>query len=348
MKSGKIDFLDYLKTSSGEITNELTTYLSLWKEEQGKSTQELQDLLHHFSSSIFGGKMLRGTLVKLGYELVNDHSSKKILQSAAAYEVIHTALITHDDIIDQSQTRRGKTALHLMNEDKHYGLSQAICLGDMGIILANRMISESNFPENVKIKALTNFLQVISDTLVGEMLDVHASHEGNRTEEQVLQIHEKKTAMYTIIGPLSLGAILGGADEPFLKNIYEFGKPLGVAFQLYDDILGIFAKENTVGKSITSDIEENKSTLLIVYAQQHATAQQQNILKNYYGKKNITVSQQRQIKKVFEETGAYLYSKEKIQSFIAQAKTRIPAITKDEKKQLLLSHLSEVIIDRKK
>lgn len=348
MKSGKIDFLNYLKTSSGDITGELNTYLSIWINEQRKSAYELENLLQHFSSSVFGGKMIRGTLVKLGYELASNQSSKKILQPAAAYEIIHTALITHDDIIDQSQTRRGKTAIHLIHQDKHYGLSQTICLGDMGIILANKLITESNFPENVKLKALTNFLQVISETLVGEMLDIQASYSGNRNEKQILQIHEKKTALYTIIGPLSLGALLGGADDQFLKKIHEFGKPLGIAYQLYDDILGVFSQEDIVGKSITSDIEENKSTLLIVYAQQHATGHAQNILKKYYGKKNITDSQQMQIKKIFEETGAYSYSMGKIQSFISQAKKSIPAITKDEKKQLLLSHLTEVIINRKK
>lgn len=348
MKSSKMDFQEYLKISSGEIENELTSYLSRWKKDYEKSTPELKEPMNQFISRIFGGKMLRGTLVKLGYELAVKNPTGSILKPAAAYEIIHTALLTHDDIIDQSPVRRDKPALHVIHRDLQYGLSQAICLGDLGFFLASRLLSESDFSDNKKMKAIDNFLRIITDTILGEMLDIKASHSLNRTEKQILQIQEKKTAQYTIIGPLSLGAILAGATDSFLKLIKEFGSPLGIAYQIHDDILGIFADEKIVGKPVISDIKENKSTLLIVYALKHASKQQLAILKKYYGKKNITSSAHTQIKQVIEETGSLAYSKEKIALLCTQAKAIIPKLTKDKSRQLLLMQMADVIITRKK
>jgi geranylgeranyl pyrophosphate synthase len=348
VKAATSDFQEYLQSSSGEIKKELTSYLSLWEEKTIKSSPDLQQPLNQFISRTFGGKMLRGTLVKLGYELITNTSAHSILKPACAYEIIHTALLTHDDIIDQSSMRRGQPALHLLQKDKHYGISLALCLGDLGLLLATNMVSESDFPEKEKMKALNNFLQIITDTVLGEMLDVKASHSITRTEKQILQIHEKKTAQYTITGPLSLGAILAGASDTQLRYINEFGKPLGIAYQLHDDLLGIFADKKVVGKSVTSDIEENKSTLLIVYAQQHATEKQQEIIKKYYGKKNITADQHEQIKKVFENSGALSYSREKIASLSRQAKAIVPEITNDKKSQLLLLQLADLATTREK
>jgi geranylgeranyl diphosphate synthase type I len=343
----KTDFKTYLKSASKEIEKELTTYSHQWNKKIVTVFPDLKDLNKQFTNSFLGGKILRGTLVKLGYDLVQTKHTNAIFKPAAAFEILHTALLIHDDIIDQNPTRRGKPSVHL-HPDQHYGISQAICLGDLGIAFAHKLISENDFPTVRKNKALTFFSQILAETILGEMLDVASAHANNRTEKQILQIHKMKTANYTIVGPLTLGAILGGASDELLNTIKQFGEPLGIAYQIQDDLLGIFGDEKILGKSTTSDIEENKSTLLITYALKHAKEQQKTILNNYYGKNKITKSQHKMIQKVFIDTGAVNYSKNKIKKLTNQTKSFIPQLSKNKTKQNLLGELADLVIERKK
>ena len=340
------DFSTYLKESAQEIEKELIFITEQWNNEIGERLPALKELNENFTDGFMGGKMLRGTLVKLGYELVKKKSNPAILQPAAAFEILHTAFLIHDDIIDQSLTRRGKPTMHIHNGQGHYGIAQAICQGDLGFSLATKLLSESNFPKNHKARALATFLQIKTDTILGEMLDIEPSQ--NRDEKLVNTIHLLKTAHYTIVGPMTVGAILGGADDVFLKKLTQFGKPLGIAFQIQDDLLGIYGDEDHIGKSVTSDIEENKTTLLLTYSLENGTNEQKEILKNYYGKKNITKEQLEMIKNVFEETGARKYSQQKAQEHSEKAKELIPQLSNEKEKQQLLTQLADILIARGK
>lgn len=342
----KTDFKTYLRKTSEEIEQELRNFSQDWKRTISSQSPELKEPHKRFTESLFGGKMLRGTLVKLGYELMQTKTNQAILKPAAAFEILHTALLIHDDIIDQSPLRRGKPAVHIMNSEPHYGISQAICLGDIGITTAIKFITESDFPEKLKITALNFFLQTITLTITGEMLDIASPHSKQRNEGQVLQIQKMKTAQYTIIGPLSLGAIFGGASNELLKAIKKFGENLGIAYQIQDDILGVFGNEKTIGKSTTSDIEENKSTLLLTYSKTHATEEQKKIIKQYYGEKGITKTQHAKIKTVFRDTGALTYAQIKIESYTKKAKQTISLLTKRQREEILLTQLADLLAKR--
>ena len=336
-------FKTYLHQSIHEIQQELTHVAKDLDKQIAHDFPELRQLHTRFTDSFFGGKMLRGTLVRLGYELLQQEPSHAIFKAAAAYEILHTSLLIHDDIIDKSPLRRGKPTLHRMEKNKHYGISQSLCLGDLGLMHACKLISESDFPSSRKQKALQFFLTTVTQTILGEMLDVHSAYISSRTEEQVLTIHRTKTAYYTIGGPLAVGALLGGASDSFVQTLEQFGEYLGIAFQIRDDILGVFGDKTAIGKSTTSDIEENKSTLLIIYSMKHATNEQKNILKRYYGKKGITQKEHEIIKQIFRDAGALAYSQNKIATYLSQAKVRIPSLTKSKDKQVLLSNLADFI-----
>lgn len=153
-----------------------------------------------------------------------------ILRVAAAYEIFHTAILVHDDIIDQSPLRRGKPSLYQALGGKHYGISQAVSLADFGFFLSFKIISEADFSEDVKIKALGLFSQVMMDTTWGEMLDLE------KTDPRVVM--KLKTARYSVAGPLQLGAVLAGAGGgKLLGKLGRLGENLGIAFQIQDDIL---------------------------------------------------------------------------------------------------------------
>lgn len=338
-------FRDYLRISAGKIEKELKIIANTQSKSTDKEFSEIIALQKSFTNFWFGGKMLRGTLVRLGYELVNKQSTETIFRPAAAVEILHTALLIHDDIIDKSPTRRGKPSFHI-HTNHHYGISQAICMGDIGIALGGKLISSSQFPAEEKNQALQYFLEMINKTIVGEMMDVQSAQETNRTDNQVLQIHKLKTANYTIVGPLTLGAILAGAPKEYIKKIERFAEPLGIAYQIQDDILGIFGDEKKIGKSTISDIEENKSTLLITHALQQATETQQELLRSYYGKKGITPTQQEEIKQIIMQTGALAYSQKMVSQLTMQAKEEISFLSQDEENKQLLTHLCDILLER--
>ncbi len=230
-----MDFAEYLKSTAKKIDKEVNKILRKQLKEAKKTDKKLVPLIKAFISSCQGGKGIRGALVKLGYEIathlpgVKAHLGGEVIRVAAAYEIFHTAILIHDDIIDRSPIRRGKPSLYKELGGNHYGVSQAISVGDYGFFLAFKIISESSFPPDRKIQALELFSKVMMDTTWGEMLDLE------ETDPKVVM--QLKTACYTISGPLQTGAVLAGAEEKLISTLGKFGGNIGMAFQIKDDIL---------------------------------------------------------------------------------------------------------------
>lgn len=226
-----MDFKKYLKQNAKRLDREVTNALSKWVKEAGRVDKSLVPLAKAFARVCKGGKGIRGMLVKLGYEVqMSNHKSKStedILKVGAAYEIFHSAILTHDDIIDKSAIRRGKKALY-----KVVGKEQAITLADLGFFLATKLISETDFEDDKKNEAISFFAKTMMETALGQMLDIKKG--------DVLKVMKFKTARYTISGPLQLGAILAGANK-YGRNILDLmgslGEDLGIAFQIQDDIL---------------------------------------------------------------------------------------------------------------
>lgn len=343
-----MDFQSFLRTTAQEINEETEKFFTDWMLEVGKVSPKLLPLNQAFIDSCDGGKRLRGALVKLGYELAHGSTDPEILKPASAFEIFQTAILIHDDIIDQSPTRRCKPTLYKALGGDHYGISQSISLGDIGFFLAEKLITGSDFPDDRKNKALAFFIKMMLDTALGEVLDVELPHQKSITEEDILTVFRLKTARYTIVGPLCLGAILGGADEELLFRLGEFGESLGIAFQIQDDILGVFGDEKVIGKSVASDIEEGKSTLLYLYALKHGDSQQREVLEKYYGRGKIGEKEHEQIKEVFKSTGALDSSCSLGLKYVVQAKKIIREMAiKPEPKKLLLE-LADFLVNREK
>lgn len=344
-----VDFKSYLSSAAREIDSTLEGYFVEQINRSQKASSKLTHLTQKFAESCKGGKRIRGGLVKLGFELSSKEQNPEILVVAAAIEILQTGLLVHDDIIDLSETRRGKPTLYKTLGGDHYGISQAICLGDAAFFLSQELIADSNFPEDRKNKAIRFFINSMLKTVTGEMLDVEIpAQKSFPTKEDILTIMHLKTAHYTFIGPLQLGAVLGGANEELLEKLEEFGKNLGLAFQIQDDILGVFGTEQELGKSVTSDIEESKVTLLILKALENADQNQKDILEKLYGKGKISVHEHKQIKQVFINTGALDYSKEMELDYINVAKKLIPDLTSDRHMNELLLQMADFLIKRSK
>lgn len=220
-----------MKETAKKLDREVGKILQEELKKAEKTDKKLVPLLAAFIKSCRGGKGIRGTLVILGYQLIRQASNKEIYQIAAAYEILHSAILVHDDIIDQSSRRRNGPSLYQALGGSHYGVSQAISLADYGFFLSFKLISESNFPAEKKISALELFSKVLMNTSLGEMLDLEIT--------DPLTVMRLKTACYTIAGPLQIGAILAGADKKSIKVLGEFGENLGIAYQIRDDVLDL-------------------------------------------------------------------------------------------------------------
>lgn len=340
-------FLQYLKGLVTEIDQGVNLFLDESIEEVEKNTPKLLHLARLFQQSCKGGKRLRGSLVVLGYELAGAKFTGEILKPAAAFEIFQTAILAHDDIMDLSPIRRGKPTFYRQLGGNHYAISQTITMGDLGFFYALKLLNESDFPDARKNLATRYFVDSMLKTGLGQMLDVELSSKDYPIEEKdALKISHYKTAHYTIIGPLSVGAILGGADNKLLGGIEEFGKNLGIAFQIQDDILGVFGSEKDLGKSVTSDIEEGKATLLVIYALGHAKESEKKYLQRVYGKRKLNKKDLKKVKEIFISSGALDFSKGKAVEYVRKAKEAIPLITKDKKYQNLLNELADFLIMR--
>lgn len=344
-----MNFKKYLASNALEINQEIENCLNAWILDVSRVDKQLTDVAKLFVDRNFGGKVLRGCLVLLGYRLTGKKYTKEILKPAVAIEIFQTSVLAHDDIVDLSPTRRGKPTIYKALGGDHYAISQTICLGDIGFFLGLKLISDSRFDPRFRTAAVTAFCNMMINTGLGEMLDVELPRlKTGKTEKAVLTIHKLKTSYYTIIYPMTIGALLGGASQALIKHFEVFGENLGIAFQIQDDILGVFGDEKQLGKSVTSDIEEGKNTLLITFALKHASPEQKKILDKYYGKGHIDASGHDLIKKVFEETGSLDYSKKQAKKYVEKAKGVIPHITQDSSLRELLEQFSDFLISRQK
>ncbi len=185
--------------------------------------------------SLRKAKRIRPILVAYGYFLAGGKNKKAILQTSIFIELIHNYLLIHDDIIDKDTMRRGGKSLHLL-----YGSDMATVAGDIASALGYGILTSSPFPQKNKIQALEKLNSTLYSTGYGQMLEL-ALREGIKsgkkaTDAEVLEIYRQKTAFYTLVTPLQIGALLAGAPEPFLEKIEKFALPLGIAFQIRDDL----------------------------------------------------------------------------------------------------------------
>ena len=343
-----MDFKKYLKIEAEKVEAREKKHLQIW---QAWISEKIPTLLPHakaFSISCIGGKKLRGILISLGFE-IGEGKGVGIVDIAAAYEILHTAILAHDDVIDQSPIRRAKPSLYIELGGGHHGISQTISLGDLGFFLATKIISQSKFDDKLKSKALEYVSKTMMDTALGEMLDVELPFLGKeRQQKDVLSIMKYKTARYTISSPLQLGAILSGAEKDLIDKLGAFGENLGIAFQIQDDILGVFGQEKELGKSNKSDIEEGKNTILIIEAIKNADKAQMKVLGKYYGKGKLSDEGLERVRDVFIKTKALEYAQKVASEYINEAKLYIPKITENKKLREKLEKIAEYLIERKR
>ncbi len=349
---------DHLDSLKNKVDEELKVFFDnkIKQIKNQKKPDELLEMTENVKDFILrSGKRIRPILFYCGYIIAGGKDREKILKAAISVELIHSFLLIHDDIIDQDNFRHGGLSMHCSYKNKyknknknskHFEISMAIIVGDLAYNFGYEILAESNFSSDLKIKTIRKMNQIISNTASGEAADVELSVNSNFDTDKIIEMQKYKTAKYTIEGPLHLGAVLAGADEKFLKNISKFAIPLGIAFQIQDDIIGVFGDEQKIGKPVGSDIEEGKKTLLIAKAIEQADNEQKEILINLLGNAKINLKEIEKVREIIIKTGSLEHSQKIAGELIKTSKKRLEEMKILSQHQGFLNDLADFIVGR--
>lgn len=291
-----------------------------------------------------GGKRIRPLFAWAGYlahpaAAETAESPAAIVQAISALELIQACALVHDDIIDSSDTRRGNPTVHRRAEADHgaagwlgdgaeFGRSLAILVGDLALAWADDMFLCSGVNPAALARAVPVWRAMRTEVIAGQMLDICLEASGSNEEAKAMEVNELKTAAYTIKRPLQLGAALAGAPSDVTAHLGEYGHNIGIAFQLRDDLLGVFGDPRVTGKPAGDDLKEGKRTVLVCRALSSATEQQAAQLEAGLGA-DLSAEQVRHLSDLIRQTGAPAEIEEMIAALVEQgfAAVDVPAIT---------------------
>jgi geranylgeranyl diphosphate synthase type II len=294
----------------------LTPFFTQLTENARRISPHYETLLEDVQKlSIAGGKRLRSYMTLLTYEAFSKKSPGTILPAAAAAELLHMAMLVHDDMIDRDDIRYGiknVTGEYLIHYEelikdgsdrRHYANSAAILAGDLLISEAYILITETKTNPAAIVAVQRLIAKAMFHVIAGELLDTEASFRGKDAADPLV-IAEEKTASYSFVTPFLIGATLAGASSAQQEILQKLGEQLGIGYQLRDDLLGVFGDETQTGKSTDSDIKEGKRTLLIEAFTTYATAVQQSEFSSLFGRQDISRKEIDRVKTLLIESGA--------------------------------------------
>lgn len=275
------------------------------------------------------GKRVRPSLFLIGYLGFAKKAPPGLYRSAVSLELLHDFMLVHDDIIDKSDTRRGKPSMHEMlnrylsphKDIKFNGQDLTIVIGDVMFALALCAFLSVKEAAVRKENALKKLIEAAVYTGSGELIELLAGIKDidKITKQDIYKIYDFKTANYTFASPLTMGATLAGAAKNQIKMLFDYGIYLGRAFQIKDDYLGIFGSMSKIGKSNFSDLKESKRTILVWYAYQNSDANDKLKIKRILSKRDLHRNDLLKMREILTSCGTIEYIKKEIRKLIEKA-----------------------------
>jgi geranylgeranyl diphosphate synthase type I len=266
-----------------------------------------------------GGKRLRPLFAYAGHKAAGKPVGPAEIKAFASLELLQACALIHDDLMDASDTRRGKPAIHRRFENLHqeqalaglseqFGAAAAILLGDLALVQSDQMLHTSGITSDQLLDALVVHDEMRIELMAGQYLDVREAGEKSHNVERSLRIARFKSGKYSIERPLHLGATIALRDvsvrTPLTWRLSEYGLPLGEAFQLRDDLLGIFGNPAVTGKPAGDDLREGKRTVLMAMAMERTTDAGRGELATYLGKPDLSTEIVQKLCDIITECGA--------------------------------------------
>lgn len=269
-----------------------------------------------------GGKRMRPTLLLLAHQLFKA-DLQQALSPALAVEVFHNFTLLHDDIMDDAPLRRGKQTVH-----EKWNPNVAILSGDTMLVQAYQLVGAA--PPKVLKSVLDVFSQTALEVCEGQQYDMDFETRNDVTIEEYVQMIEYKTAVL-LAGALKIGALTGGATTQEADHLYEFGRNIGIAFQLKDDLLDVFGDQDKFGKQVGGDILSNKKTYLYLKSLADAKGTQKAALKHWFSSKEFDAEEKMlAVKSIYTELQIERQTKEKMQAYYEVAMKHLSAIPGDK------------------
>jgi geranylgeranyl diphosphate synthase type I len=300
------------------------------------------------------GKRVRPILFVVGYLGFARKAAPRLYTSALSIELLHDFMLVHDDIIDKADTRRNRPSMHRMLDNylkdfkdiKFNGQDLTIVVGD--IIYAMSIRAFLSIKENMerKERALKKFIEAAIYTGSGEFLELMYSINdiAKISRESIYKVYDYKTAYYTFASPLATGAILAGASQKQVNILSDYGLHLGRAFQIKDDILGMFSEENKIGKSSLTDLKEAKKTLLIWHAYNNADTKDKSMIRRILSKKNITSDDLLVMRKAIVKSKSLIYAQKEIASLLKKSQSIISSSRMKPQYKISLHNYAQEIL----
>jgi geranylgeranyl diphosphate synthase type I len=322
---------------AGRVRDAVDTELHRFLDARRRALPESELLISEIGRLVdAGGKRLRPAFCYWGYRAAGGPHGVEIVRASASLELLHTFAIVHDDIMDDSDERRGVPTVHV-----RYGTGTAILAGDLALVLADALFFDAGFEPSVSLEAFEAYSLMRQEVIAGEFLDLVAGEAPSVSEEEARRIAVLKSGRYSIEKPLVIGACLAGADTDLLKGLSRFGDPLGEAFQLRDDLLGAFGERASVGKPVDSDIREGKRHVLYAKAMAALSGPEREFMARRWGQReDLTDDEVEHLRSLLDTSGARAATEHLLNRRVAAAAQRLAALPIDEEVRAALGTLA--------
>jgi geranylgeranyl diphosphate synthase type I len=303
---------------------------------------EVVDRLERFT--LDGGKRMRPMFAWWGWRAAGGpdrgDAAEAALRAASALELIQACALIHDDVMDGSALRRGRPAVHVAFADEHrdrgwhgapdrYGHSLAVLAGDLALVWADDMLDAAGLGAAARARARAPWWAMRTEMMAGQFLDVRASAAADASECTALRVDRLKTAAYSVERPLHFGAALAGGDDRLVRALRGYGADVGTAFQLRDDLLGVFGDPAVTGKPVGDDLREGKRTLLLAVgvrrAREQGDAAAGELLRSAVGDPGLSGGGAEAVRSALDRLGARAEVEERLHGLLRQGLRRIDA-----------------------
>jgi geranylgeranyl diphosphate synthase type I len=328
--------LDRLRAAVSEA---LATFLDGQREVLAAMDPTLVPVVDEVRALAEGGKRLRPAFAYWGWRGASGgvgEDDAAVLRAVAALEFVHASALVHDDVMDGARTRRGRPATHVGFAARHggaelagdgdaFGTGAAILVGDLALVWSDELLGGSGLSPESLTRARAVWDTMRTEVTAGQYLDLLRAAGGLPGPQGALTVARYKSAGYTVQRPLQLGAAIAGAGTQVTEACTAIGLPLGEAFQLRDDVLGVFGDPAVTGKSADDDLREGKQTLLIALAEEEADDRGRALLRDLLGNAEAGPEEFDALRRLLETTGAHARVEERITEQTARARAAIAA-----------------------
>jgi geranylgeranyl diphosphate synthase type I len=352
------DFTALLDSYQQRLESELGMYLeahAVSAARYGGATRELTDPLRDFVAR--GGKRLRPALVHFAYRAAGG-TGERTLPVEMAVELLHTYLLIHDDIMDRAETRRGGLAAHRLFDRQHlesgwagdsgrHGEAVAILLGDLAHSHAVSLFLSSTADQHHDPRASECFAEMCKEVVIGQYLEMTAPQRADLVEEDLLTILRLKSGRYSVERPIQLGVLLADAPQSLLEGLSSYGVALGEAFQLQDDLLGVFGDLEETGKPVGGDLAEGKFTVLIQAAIERSSVGERRRIVDCLQCENPEAGEIAEVRDIIERVGARQKVEAMVRERLDRSSRELESLEISGEAEVFFAGLSEYLRERR-